>query len=77
MNFKKSLAVLSVAGILSMGIVNCGGAVDASLTVLKSGTYDCTNENEQKEKSILVFDTSKHTWDYIIDGEKMSDDFHL
>jgi hypothetical protein len=69
MNFKKSLAVLSVAGILSMGIVNCGGAGD--LTVLKSGTYDCTDE--KKEKFSLVFDTSKNTWDHIKDGSKLSD----
>jgi hypothetical protein len=68
MNFKKSLAVLSVAGILSMGIVNCGGVAD--LTILKSGTYDCIDE--EKEKSIFVFDTSKNTWDYIKDG-KLSD----
>jgi hypothetical protein len=71
MNFKKSLVVLSIAGILSMGIVNCGGG--GALTVLKSGTYDCTNE--KKEKSIFISDTSKHTWDYIIDGKKISDDF--
>jgi hypothetical protein len=70
MNFKKILAVLFVAGILSIGILNLVG----DLTVLKSGTYDCTNE--QKEKSIFVFDISKHTWDSIEeDGNKISDDF--
>jgi hypothetical protein len=73
MNFKKILAVLSVAGILSMSIVNCGGPSDPSLAVLKSGTYDCIDNKDVK--STLIFDTVKHTWDYIIKGEKISDDY--
>jgi hypothetical protein len=69
MNLKFFLAVLSIAGILSMGIVNCSGGGD--LTVLKSGTYDCTDE--EKEKFTFIFDTSKNIWDYIKDGNKLSD----
>jgi hypothetical protein len=71
MNFKKSLAVLSIASILSMGIVNCGGG-GGDLTVLKSGTYDCM---QNKTKVTYIFDLSKHTWDYIFNGSRWTDDF--